>query len=135
MTSLTVAASTKRLITAKHSPALRAALEEQRRFRREQLAELAAAEQAWSPRTTDEPRDEVAEALSTGASLALSEIDAALDRLGNGSYGSCEGCGDAIPLERLEILPMASQCTRCQHVQETHRRSAARMNLPSAPLA
>jgi DnaK suppressor protein len=126
MTSLTFAASTKRLDTAKHLPALRAALEEQRRLRSEQLDELAAAAQAWFPSTTDEPRDQVAEVLRTGASIALSEIEAALDRLGNGSYGRCEACEGVIPLERLEILPMASLCMRCQRVQETHRRRAER---------
>lgn len=127
MTSLAFAASTKRLNRAAHLPVVRAALEEQRCFRSDQLAELAAAAQAWFPGTADEPHGEVADALRAGASIAVSEIDAALDRLGNGSYGRCEGCEDAIPLERLEILPMASLCARYQHAQETHRRCAVRM--------
>jgi DnaK suppressor protein len=41
------------------------------------------------------------------------EVDAALTRLENGSYGQCEECGSAIPIERLEILPYARHCVPC----------------------
>lgn len=45
--------------------------------------------------------------------VRLDEIDAALDRLGHGSYGRCETCGTPIPPERLEVLPAARQCVDC----------------------
>src|SRR4051812_23773336 len=35
----------------------------------------------------------------------LTEINAAEDRLTDGSYGTCQECGTRIPVERLEILP------------------------------
>lgn len=41
------------------------------------------------------------------------EIDAALERLGHGSYGRCETCGREIDPERLEVLPAARQCVEC----------------------
>ncbi|MGW0039712.1 TraR/DksA family transcriptional regulator [Gordonia sp. NPDC003376] len=45
--------------------------------------------------------------------VRLEEIDAALDRVGEGSYGRCETCGSPIDPERLEVLPAARQCVDC----------------------
>ncbi|HCA84992.1 MAG TPA: molecular chaperone DnaK [Streptomyces sp.] len=44
----------------------------------------------------------------------LKEIEQALDRLAEGTYGNCQGCAKPIPAERLEILPYASRCVGCQ---------------------
>ena len=44
----------------------------------------------------------------------IDEIDAALDRIADGSYGRCSSCGVAIPLERLEFRPFAAGCVGCQ---------------------
>lgn len=121
MTNLASAESATHFDVTRHLPALQAALEEQRRFRSEQLDELAEAARACPPLAIDEPRDQTAEAITTGAHVALSEIHAALDRLDHGNYGRCETCKGPIPLERLEILPMAPLCMRCQHAQESRR--------------
>jgi RNA polymerase-binding protein DksA len=43
----------------------------------------------------------------------LEEIDRALGRIANDAYGICEGCGDAIPLERLSVLPATPHCRGC----------------------
>lgn len=106
-----------RVIT-RHLPELRAALEQQRRFRLDQLDELDAAA-AVTPLTAGEPRTEVAFALRVAAAIALAEIDAALNRLRNGCYGLCAQCDNAIPLERLEVLPMVRLCMRCQYAEES----------------
>jgi DnaK suppressor protein len=45
---------------------------------------------------------------------AIEDIDAALTRMGTGSYGSCLACGKAIPYERLEAVPAADRCVACQ---------------------
>ncbi|GLW67666.1 molecular chaperone DnaK [Actinomadura rubrobrunea] len=45
---------------------------------------------------------------------SLAEIDDALRRLEEGTYGRCEGCGQTIPAGRLEILPYVRYCVRCQ---------------------
>ncbi|EFE65121.1 MULTISPECIES: TraR/DksA family transcriptional regulator [Streptomyces] len=45
---------------------------------------------------------------------ALTDIDAAFTRLDEGTYGTCQGCGRDIPVERLEILPYARCCVPCQ---------------------
>jgi DnaK suppressor protein len=54
-------------------------------------------------------------ALSRAASLlrTIEEIDAALDRIDTGTYGSCVRCGSAIPRERLEFRPFAAGCVSC----------------------
>ena len=44
----------------------------------------------------------------------LGEIEAARERLDNGSYGMCVNCRTAIPGERLEILPYVRFCVACQ---------------------
>ncbi len=48
-------------------------------------------------------------ALSAQARAAVDEIDAALDRLGAGTYGICIGSGKPIPRERLRAIPWASE--------------------------
>jgi RNA polymerase-binding protein DksA len=57
----------------------------------------------------------------------LRELEAALDRMADGSYGTCDDCGDEIPYERLKVNPGAIRCVRCQDIYEkTH-------NHPSEP--
>ena len=41
------------------------------------------------------------------------DIVAAIDRIDEGTYGKCENCGNAIPLERLEARPTARLCVTC----------------------
>lgn len=48
----------------------------------------------------------------------LDEIDAAQARLAAGTYGACEGCRQAIPLERLRAMPTARHCVTCQRCEE-----------------
>lgn len=42
------------------------------------------------------------------------EIDAALERLQDGTYGACTNCHKLIDLERLRILPTATLCLDCE---------------------
>ena len=44
----------------------------------------------------------------------LDDVDAALRRLEEGTYGRCEACGGPIGEERLEALPAARYCLRHQ---------------------
>ncbi|HZT91119.1 MAG TPA: TraR/DksA C4-type zinc finger protein [Gaiellaceae bacterium] len=53
---------------------------------------------------------ELDEGLEEGAQQTLAEIDAALKRIDDGSYGTCEACGKPIAPERLEALPWARFC-------------------------
>ncbi|MGA8297207.1 MAG: TraR/DksA C4-type zinc finger protein [Acidimicrobiales bacterium] len=44
---------------------------------------------------------------------SLSDIDEALERVRQGTYGTCERCGDSILSERLKVLPTARLCIAC----------------------
>lgn len=48
----------------------------------------------------------------------LSQIELALERLDDGSYGICEMCGCEIPEPRLERIPWVSTCVDCQNMLE-----------------
>jgi RNA polymerase-binding protein DksA len=49
----------------------------------------------------------------------LDEIEEALARLENSTFGLCESCGRAIPLARLRAMPAARRCLDCQKKMET----------------
>jgi RNA polymerase-binding protein DksA len=48
----------------------------------------------------------------------LAAIDAALERIDEGTYGMCNTCGQAIGEERLEALPWTMQCIDCKRKEE-----------------
>lgn len=48
----------------------------------------------------------------------LQEVDESLDRIGNGTYGICEECGEPIGLKRLEVRPVAKYCVPCKTKME-----------------
>jgi len=49
------------------------------------------------------------------------ELDAALARIADGSYGTCADCEGEIGLERLRAYPAAVRCIKCQEVfEKTH---------------
>jgi DnaK suppressor protein len=43
----------------------------------------------------------------------LRDVERALAKLGEGTYGRCDGCGHEIGPERLEAIPWAVRCIRC----------------------
>ena len=49
---------------------------------------------------------------------ALDQIEAAIERIEDGSYGRCEQCGGKIRKRRLEAIPYAAFCVRCALQQE-----------------
>ncbi len=54
-------------------------------------------------------RDQHARALER-----LADIDAALARLDDGTYGWCQRCGGSIGRDRLEAMPTATRCITCE---------------------
>jgi DnaK suppressor protein len=51
--------------------------------------------------------------LNENERMRLQEVDEALDRIGNGTYGICEECGGQISLKRIEVRPVAKYCVPC----------------------
>jgi DnaK suppressor protein len=66
---------------------------------------------------TDANREELDAANAARESTELEEIDAALERLYHSPerFGICEGSGEEIPFERLDIIPWARTCGRAHH--------------------
>ncbi|MBI5516074.1 MAG: TraR/DksA C4-type zinc finger protein [Deltaproteobacteria bacterium] len=52
----------------------------------------------------------------------LEKIDRALAKIEDGSFGSCEECGEEISLKRLDARPETSLCIRCKEDQERAER-------------
>jgi DnaK suppressor protein len=53
-------------------------------------------------------------------SRILAEIDLSLRAISDGSYGLCIDCEEPISLKRLESIPWAPRCIRCQQAYELH---------------
>jgi RNA polymerase-binding transcription factor DksA len=103
--------------------ALRDNLLEQRAFREEQLRRITTV-----PSRADDRRrrrsaaqTEVRVQLAASARMVLADVEAALDRMAEGRYGSCHLCRRPIARERLTIVPQARYCARCQQVREAGR--------------
>ena len=52
--------------------------------------------------------------LAGQARATIEEIDRALVKITNGTYGICERCNQPIPKARLKALPYAAQCVACK---------------------
>ena len=48
----------------------------------------------------------------------LEQVDDALNKIQNGTYGICERCGKKISIERLEAKPWAKYCVKCREELE-----------------
>ncbi len=51
----------------------------------------------------------------------MAEVNEALKRILDGTYGICVDCGDPIPEPRLEAMPTASRCVKCQEAHERRK--------------
>ena len=72
----------------------------------------------------DSVQDEISSQLAEVESRELSRIEYALERMRNGHFGTCEGCGTNIPMARLNALPYATYCIKCQREAERQGASA-----------
>ena len=61
---------------------------------------------------------EVDESLEENVEGIVQEIDAALRRIEDGTYGTCVRCGNPIPEERLAAVPYAVLCVSCKREEE-----------------
>ena len=74
----------------------------------------AAATRDHQLRSLPDAQDDPVVAVQRGAlKQTLAEITAARGRLADGTFGTCTGCGQAIPADRLEFRPWAGTCVSC----------------------
>lgn len=86
------------------------------------LAEDAGEETAYDNHLADTATEtydrELDYTLEENSEHVLAEIEAALTRIEEGTYGTCTHCGGQIAEERLEALPWATLCIECQRDRE-----------------
>lgn len=68
------------------------------------------------------PEGNISLAMVAQQQQLLAQIDAAIPRHKTGTYGRCVGCGEEIPLARLQALPFAQRCAPCQDEWEADKR-------------
>jgi DnaK suppressor protein len=66
----------------------------------------------------DTGSEEVASHLAELESRELAQIEKALHKLRQGTYGLCEGCEKRIPIARLNAQPYSTTCIQCQREME-----------------
>jgi len=57
-------------------------------------------------------------ALESSVQQMLAQVEDALGRIEDGTYGICQRCGDPIDIARLRVLPFATLCIRCKELEE-----------------
>lgn len=62
---------------------------------------------------TDNFEQEFTLSLMESDSGTLDRIESALERVEDGTYGTCEECGAKIPKTRLNAIPYATMCVKC----------------------
>ena len=61
---------------------------------------------------------EIDSTLEENSEHVLTGINEALDRIDDGTFGTCSGCGKQIAEDRLEAIPYATRCIDCQRLAE-----------------
>jgi DnaK suppressor protein len=85
-------------------------------LQRDRLNDSAGDDQADTGSKTFEREQEIS--LAHSILERTTQVERALERLDEGSYGWCERCGNAIPVERLAAFPSATLCVSCKQLEE-----------------
>ena len=68
---------------------------------------------------TDATEEDLRLARMESAGEEITEIEEALYRIHEGMFGTCDGCGDSIPYQRLRAIPYARLCLPCKQAEES----------------
>src|SRR4051794_19966987 len=91
-------------------------LNESNVLQRERLADSAGDDQADTGTKTFEREQEIT--LVNNLLERVTQVERAIDRLGEGNYGWCERWGNPIPVDRLAAFPAATLCVSCKQLEE-----------------
>jgi len=89
----------------------------------ESISELSGLDQHQADLGTETFEREKDLSILENVEAELADIEHALARIGDGSYGTCEACGKPIAEERLEAMPAARLCLDDQAAAERQARS------------
>jgi RNA polymerase-binding transcription factor len=103
------------------------ALQERRRDLQEELASLTAvprdpmAAVSFGKRIGDGTTEAVERLNKVGTAnsiaVTLADVERALEKLRDDTYGTCDSCGEPIGAERLEAIPWATLCISCARIR------------------
>jgi RNA polymerase-binding protein DksA len=85
----------------------------QRAASRDEQELVAEREPDWPDAAALDTAATVLETLGESERAAVGRIDAALERMSHGTYGTCVNCGEKIDGERLRAVPETDRCGRC----------------------
>lgn len=98
-----------------------------------QLAEKETGMADVSDRASGGFEDELAMGLMRIEAAQIEDIESAIQRTDDGTYGLCVDCGRLIPRRRLEVLPFAQRCLECEGSKERRARIASSSEDESEP--
>jgi len=75
-----------------------------------------------SDMATDAAEGDLALRIAESETVEASEIERAIEKVDNGTYGVCEVCNKAIGSDRLLFLPYVTMCIKCQELAEIRKR-------------
>jgi DnaK suppressor protein len=115
-------------MTSEPGPIVRA-LEERRSDLERELASLTAvprdplAAVSFGKRIGDGTTEAVDRLNNVGAAnsiaVTLADVERALEKVADGTYGTCDACGEAITEERLEAIAWATLCISCARTRRS----------------
>ena len=67
----------------------------------------------FAEQATERENDDVLEEIARETQVSIQQLKAALQRIEDGSYGSCAKCGEDISEGRLDAIPETTLCVNC----------------------
>ena len=107
---------------AKFADEIRAIAREAAKNPREASGDLSSYTLHMADMSADTYERELFMDLASSEQAVLYQIDEALKRFEEGTYGTCQQCGKLITLSRLKAVPYTSLCISCQRVKEQKTR-------------
>ena len=106
---------------AKVAGEIRSIVEETKKSPREASGDLSGYTIHMADMAADTYERELSMNLVSSEQEVLYQIDDALKRIDEGTYGICQQCNKPITLTRLKAVPYASMCIACQRQQESQK--------------
>jgi RNA polymerase-binding transcription factor DksA len=78
----------------------------------------------WAEQAVERENEEVLEALGNASLTEIRQIKAAIQRIDNGTYTDCSGCGEPIEEQRLKLIISTDLCTPCAEIAEQTQKRA-----------